>query len=519
MILKSRTSKSAIFALILCLATAGSAAAAAAPSIGASLISWDATPGYELTLTVSGGGEVHRYEFAAGETASLSISDAEGRLLADGNYTWQLSAARELTKEEAAAMAQARAAGVSRTDKAAGGFSDTGYFTVSGGAFATPSAFEDAEKAQVVTQDQIIQGSQCVGIDCTSSESFGFDTLRLKENNLRIKFDDTSSSASFPNNDWQLTANESDNGGANKFSIDDITGGKTPFTVEAGAPSHSLYVDDAGNVGVNTSTPVVEVHIKDGDSPTLRLEQDGSSGFQSQTWDIAGNETNFFVRDVTHSSYLPFKILPNAGHNALVIAENTGDIGIGTASPQSTVEIKADFPELRFNGTTSSEQWEIRVNDVGRLNFQNVGTGNNAMQIGPLANNNLLQIGRDVANQVEIDGTLSLTGTCTGCDAVFTDAFPLESIEDHAASMWKNSYLPGVGPTQEGPTSINVFEKTTGILQELEIAHIYIEQLHNGLKDKDERISQLHDGLQDKDERISRLEEAVAQLMEIIEAR
>ncbi len=87
--------------------------------------------------------------------------------------------------------------------------------------------------------DVIVDGSLCVGFDCVNGESFGFDTVRLKENNLRIKFQDTSSSASFPSNDWQITFNDSANGGANKFSIDDIDGGRTPFTIEAGAPSHS----------------------------------------------------------------------------------------------------------------------------------------------------------------------------------------------------------------------------------------------------------------------------------------
>ncbi len=490
---KTTTLKTAIFALILCLAMAGSAAAA--PSIDSSLISWDAAPGYELILTVSGDGEIYRYEFAAGEPASLSITDAAGQLLADGNYTWQLSAARELSKEEAAVMAQARAAGVALGDKAAAGFTDSGYFTVAGGAFATPTAFEGgAEKSVVVEDDQIVQGSQCVGLNCTSDEDFSFDTVRLKESNLRIKFEDTSTSANFPSNDWQLTVNDSESGGANRFSIDDVDGNTTPFTIEAGAPDHTLYLDRAGRLGVNTSTPVTELHLRDGNTPTIRLEQDGSAGFESQTWDIAGNEVAFFVRDL-NGAVLPFKIQPNAGENALVIEEDTGDIGIGTDNPRSTVEIMDDLPELRLNGTTSGEKWEIRVNNAGRLNFQNVGTGNNAMQIDPQASANLLQIGRTASDQVDIAGSLTITGTCNGCDAVFTPEFPLETIEEHAELMWKNSYLPGVGPTQEGPTSINVFEKTTGILQELEKAHIYIEQLHNIVKGRDERISQLEEAI------------------------
>ena len=110
---------------------------------------------------------------------------------------------------------------------------------------------------QVIADDLIVNGgSLCVGLDCVNGESFGFDTLRLKENNTRIKFDDTSASASFPNNDWQLTANDSANGGLNKFSIDDVTGSKVPFLIEAGAPTNALYVDSSGNIGFGRQNPV-----------------------------------------------------------------------------------------------------------------------------------------------------------------------------------------------------------------------------------------------------------------------
>jgi len=70
-------------------------------------------------------------------------------------------------------------------------------------------------------------------------------------------------------------------------------------------------------VCVGTSKPVVEMHLVDGNTPTLRLEQNGSSGFTPQTWDLAGNEANFFVRDVTNGSKLPFKIIPGAPDNSV----------------------------------------------------------------------------------------------------------------------------------------------------------------------------------------------------------
>ncbi|WP_206080351.1 tail fiber domain-containing protein [Pacificoceanicola onchidii] len=224
-----------------------------------------------------------------------------------------------------------------------------------------------ASADQLILDDLIVDGSICVGQDCVNGESFGFDTLRLKENNLRIKAQDTSNSASFPTNDWQITFNDSSNGGQNKFSIDDIDGGRTPFTIEASAPNHSLYVDDGGRIGVGTSTPVVEIHVPNGDTPTLRLEQDGTSGFTPQTWDVAGNETNFFVRDATNGSRLPFRIRPSAPSNSLYV-NTDGNIGFGTASPEA---------KLHVLGGSGGAYEGLRVENNGGsyVTFENNSTG------------------------------------------------------------------------------------------------------------------------------------------------
>src|SRR5687767_2248139 len=64
----------------------------------------------------------------------------------------------------------------------------------------------------------------------------------------------------------------------------------------------------------------------------MRLEQNNSGGFTAQTWDIAGNEANFFVRDTTNGSTLPFRIRPGAPTSSIDIAAN-GFVGFGTASP------------------------------------------------------------------------------------------------------------------------------------------------------------------------------------------
>ncbi len=199
-----------------------------------------------------------------------------------------------------------------------------------------------AANNQVFAEDLIVQGSTCVGVDCATNENFGFDTIRLKENNTAINFTDTSNTGSFPGNDWTLQANDTTNGGLNRFMIQDVTGGKTPLSVLAGARSDALFIDGSSNIGFGTSTPALPLHLKWGNTPALRLEQDNSEGWGAQTWDIAANEANFFIRDVSNGSKLPFRIKPGAPTGSITIGDN-GQIGFnmnGNAFPNVPIDIR-----------------------------------------------------------------------------------------------------------------------------------------------------------------------------------
>jgi len=225
----------------------------------------------------------------------------------------------------------------------------------------------------VTADDAIIQGSACIGLDCVNNESFGFDTIRLKENNTRIKFDDTSTGTGFPNHDWQLTANDSASGGQNKFSIEDITAATVPMTITGSAPTNSIFVDSTGRLGLRTATPVLDVHISTSNTPAIRQEQTNSGGFTAQTWDIGGNEANWFVRDVTGGSRLPLRIRPGAPTSSIDIAAS-GNVGVGLASPTSFLDV---------NGTIRA-----RVNNAFGLQFSKAdGT---AGDVAGLDSNNTL---------------------------------------------------------------------------------------------------------------------------------
>jgi len=347
--------------------------------IGSSGITWVPKMNYQqLVVTVSRpDGTVFSKTIDAGSTPYIGLSEIFGSSYSDGPYTYELRVIPVVEKKVRGARIEK-----AQSHKA---LTQSGTFLVKGGAIVTSVGTEreapglvsatptglDGTKDQVILDDLIVDGSLCVGMDCVNGESFGFDTIRLKENNLRIRFVDTSSTSSFPTRDWQITVNDSANGGANKFSIDDIDGGRTPFTIEAGAPSHSLYVDDGGRLGLGTSTPVVDVHVKSGNTPTLRLEQDGSSGFTPQTWDVAGNEANFFIRDATNGSTLPFRIFPGAASNVLNIAAND-NVGIGTTSPDYSLEVERSGAGATIVANRSDTGATMELSATG--NFGVVGT-------------------------------------------------------------------------------------------------------------------------------------------------
>lgn len=197
---------------------------------------------------------------------------------------------------------------------------------------------QSAMADQTISDDLVVKGSICVGFDCSTGESFGYDTIRMKENNLRIRFQDTSASASFPTRDWQITANDSTNGGLNNFKIENIDGETIPFTIIDGAINNALYISTLNRIGLGITNPQMNIHILTGNSPTIRLEQDQSNGFSAQAWDLSANETNFFIRDVTSGGTLPLRIRVGAPNNAFYIAGD-GDVGLETTTPDGMFDI------------------------------------------------------------------------------------------------------------------------------------------------------------------------------------
>ncbi len=310
---------------------------------------------------------------------------------------------------------------------------------------------------QVFNTDVIVQGSMQIGGDAQNNYSFGSDTFVMSENNLRMLFEDTSASASFPGNDWRFTFNDNSNGGDNYFSIDDATGGKRPFRIDAGSPNNAFYIASNGNIGIGTNNPGnIELNIVDGDTPAMRIAQDGSMGYRAQIWDLAGNESNFFVRDVTNGSKLPFRIQPNTPFNTLVVGKN-GNVGIGfgggsgfpNVNSNASLQLKATNKGLLINSMTTTQRTDFATS---------LDTGENGMMVYDNEENKLyLWNGTEWVTDTDsqdlelTDNTLSLSNDNTTVDLAKyldnTDAQDLElsgntlSLTNDATSVDLSKYL------------------------------------------------------------------------------
>jgi hypothetical protein len=349
------------------------------------------------TLIISApDGRTFRKDYKAGVAPEFIIIDKAGERLPDGVYTYELRLAAAPGVLEKLRTTRARdddseADRTSRKRLILPNLVQSGSFTIQNGGVIVAGAVEDSRRTasiiaprrvteltvantlarfrnhrtlatrpdDVIPDDLIVQGSACVGLDCVNGEVFGFDTIRMKENNTRLQFDDTSTSQGFPTNNWQIRANDSASGGSSFLGFVDqgSTGNSETGTIvgrfDAGAPANSFKVASNGKVGLRTATPVLDIHMNTSDTPAVRFEQNNSGGFTAQTWDIGANEANFFVRDVTGGSRLPFRIRPGAPTSSIDIAAS-GNVGVNTSSPGSTLDVSGNIITMGSDSGTSS---------------------------------------------------------------------------------------------------------------------------------------------------------------------
>lgn len=551
----------AIAACLLCLNAQAQTAAAATAATAATAAS--STPitarmlaqRLEWTSAVPHGRAVLRIAREGGAPQDIVLRDPlalslQDTPLPDGRYTYELTLAPATAaiRREDAPVAPTQPEGTvgalfSASVSIAGGafvlppdVPPPGEAAVTAASASTPASASQRMvlKDQVVSDDHIIQGGVCAGLDCVNGETFGDDTLRLKENNLRIGFYDTRT-APLPNSHWTVLANDSTSGGANYLGIADaadssgsnITANQVKARWAAGAPASSLYVSPLGRVGLRTATPVLDLHVLSSNTPGLRQEQNNLGGFTPQTWDIAGNEANFFVRDLTGGSRLPLRIRPGAPHSSLDIASD-GNVGMGTPRPTAPLTLRRSdgTGRLQVDNTTAAAsaarvQMELRNNgDIATRLAHGTSTAY-WTQLSTASGVSLAASGSgSSALSVQSNGNLAVVGTLSqGSSRTLKHditAAPVHAILSEVAQIpvyaWQ--YLSDLNASLHlGPMAEDVHQrfklgadpKTLAISDVAGLAAATVQALHEKLAAKDEELLALAQRLSALERLIDRL--------------
>ena len=209
------------------------------------------------------------------------------------------------------------------------------------------------DRDRVILHDLIVDGSQCVGLDCQVGRDFAFDTLILQENNIRLNFRDTSTSASFPTTDWRITINDATDGGRNYFAIDNADSGKTGLVVEAG-----------GNVGIATdNAPLGRLDVQtvhsSGSGTVSTVAIAGTGTISSTGTTVTGTGTAFTTELVVGT-----EITADGETRTVTVISSETQIQVNFAWTSDLTNQAFTIPGTEVTGTDTTFQSELAVNDT-----------------------------------------------------------------------------------------------------------------------------------------------------------
>ena len=172
--------------------------------------------------------------------------------------------------------------------------------------------------------------------------------------NSRLRFSTASGT------DWSLGANSNGN-----FTLFDAVNNNNCFTVEAGAGANTLVIDTNNRVGVGTDAPQKTLHVNGGDSDTvLRLESQDSAVHlelkdNAATSRVMGIPNGGLRLSADHDNQANDSIIKFSvdGSDKMLI-DATGKVGIGTISPNKTLEVRGEI-SVGPSGSTDVNQLSV----------------------------------------------------------------------------------------------------------------------------------------------------------------
>lgn len=145
-----------------------------------------------------------------------------------------------------------------------------------------------------------------------------------------------------------------------------------------------------GNVGIGTTSPNVSLEVEgphvsgigmfllDGDTHAY-MTMDSATGSNSGLFFKENSNNRWLIDYESSSNFLRFYDYSGAAGVRMVIEDSTGNVGIGTTSPNSRLEVSDTFPVLRLTNESSTST----IGDVvSSIEFYNSDTSGNYPAVG-----------------------------------------------------------------------------------------------------------------------------------------
>ena len=288
------------------------------------------------------------------------------------NGSVQMNSALKDTNGDAGASGQVLSSTVTGTD----------WVNVSGGVSGSTNYIAKFTSSGTVGNSQIYNNGANVGIGTTSPVS----KLHVKTTSGAVSvFEGQNGSTTMAGNIIEM------NGSSTNSLRATTAGGYLDFIVNANSVSEpSMTIASSGNVGIGTTTPTFKLQIGEGLYNHNAFKLDGSVSdvlFSGNIfpptggvglWNFINTGTNpttrFYVQDANNAaSRLTFDFKGNNGNTDILAGTSTGNVGVGTTTPDAKLEVTKTSPLGHYFNVSSSD---VVSGDVFTIDAsENVGIG------------------------------------------------------------------------------------------------------------------------------------------------
>ncbi|MDY8134563.1 hypothetical protein [Aquimarina sp. 2201CG5-10] len=205
-------------------------------------------------------------------------------------------------------------------------------------------------RSNVFIEESIVKNRIAIGDDVTTGMDFGENDMVISDDTIGILFRDTSTSASFPFNDWSIQINDIADNGEDYFAVNDIDGSRTPFKVMAGAPDKTLEVNNNGNINVGNVVPTEKIEIAGNVTATSFVGSGKDLTNLTGAGTAATSNTGSTTIGADNDADTNGSIIFETEQNTKIRIENNGSVNNGTIDPLNLLNINGD---ATFNALTT----------------------------------------------------------------------------------------------------------------------------------------------------------------------